>query len=133
MTTAGGAAAWESTDGQTLFYTRHDGNGPQGLTSPVIARPLAGGAEREVIDAIFRWDFYPVKDGIYYVALIESRRFNVLELRFLDLATGATRVLSKFQARTSQGLSATSDGKIVMYSGRAPGAGSDLMIIENFH
>jgi Tol biopolymer transport system component len=132
ITTNGGAVAWESWDGQTLFYTRHDGNGPQGTTSPVFARPLAGGAERQVIDAIFRWDFYPVQDGIYYVALIESRRYNVLELRFLDLATGATRVLSKFQARTSQGLSATSDGKIVIYSGRAPGAGSDLMTILNF-
>jgi Tol biopolymer transport system component len=132
LTTTGGAAAWESWDGKTLFYTRHDGNGPQGFTSPVLARPIAGGPERQVIDAIFRWDFYPVQDGIYYVALLESRRFNVLELRFLDLATGATRVVSKFQARTSQGLSATSDGKLVVYSGRSPGAGSDLMTIQNF-
>jgi hypothetical protein len=53
-------------------------------------------------------------------------------LRFTDFATGATRVLSKFQARTSQGLSATSDGRTVVYSGRSPDAGSDLMMIQNF-
>jgi eukaryotic-like serine/threonine-protein kinase len=132
MTTTGGAGVWESWDGKTLYYSRHDGNGPQGLTSGVFARPVAGGPERQILDAIFRWDFFPVKDGIYYIALIETRRFNVLELRFLSFATGKSRVLSKFQARQSQGLSATADGKTILYSGRAPSAGADLVLIQNF-
>jgi dipeptidyl aminopeptidase/acylaminoacyl peptidase len=133
MTTTGGASAWESWDGQTLYYSRHDGNGPEGLSSGVFARPVGGGQERQVLDSIFRWDFFPAKDGIYYVALVESRRFNLLELTFLSFATGKRQVLSRFQARTSQGLSVSADGKTILYSGRAPGAGADLVLIQNFH
>jgi hypothetical protein len=133
MTTTGGASAWESWDGQTLYYSRHDGNGPEGFTSGVFARPVSGGPERKILDAVFRWDFFPAKDGIYYVALVESRRFNLLELRFLSFATGKSKVLSRFQARTSQGLSVSADGKTILYSGRAPGAGADLVLIQNFH
>jgi Tol biopolymer transport system component/tRNA A-37 threonylcarbamoyl transferase component Bud32 len=133
MTTTGGAAAWESWDGQTLYYSRHDGNGPEGVRSGVFARPVSGGPERQILESIFRWDFFPATDGIYYVALVESHRFNLLELRFLSFATGKSKVLSKFQARTSQGLSVSADGKTILYSGRAPGAGADLVLIQNFH
>jgi hypothetical protein len=42
-------------------------------------------------------------------------------------------VLNRFQARTSQGLSVSADGKTILYSGRAPGAGADLVLIQNFH
>jgi Tol biopolymer transport system component/predicted Ser/Thr protein kinase len=133
MTTTGGAGAWESWDGQTLYYSRHDGNGPEGFSSGVFARPVGGGPERQILPSIFRWDFFPAKDGIYYVALVESRRFNVLELRFLSFATGKSKVLTRFQARTSQGLSVSADGKTILYSGRAPGAGADLVLIQNFH
>ena len=133
MTTTGGASAWESWDAQTLYYSRHDGNGPEGVTSGVFARPVSGGPERKILDAVFRWDFFPAKDGIYYVALVESRRFNLLELRFMSFATGKSKALSRFQARTSQGLSVSADGKTILYSGRAPGAGADLVLIQNFH
>jgi Tol biopolymer transport system component len=132
LTTTGGVSAWESWDGQTLYYSRDDGRDPSGLRSGVFARPLGGGPERQILDSVFRWDFFPAKDGIYYVALVETRRFNLLELRFLSFATRKSRLLSKFQARTSQGLSASADGKIILYSGRAPGAGADLVLIENF-
>jgi eukaryotic-like serine/threonine-protein kinase len=132
VTTSGGAGAWESWDGQTLYYSRHDGNGPEGQTSGVFARAVGGGPERKVLDSVFRWDFFPVADGIYYIALIEPRRFNVLELRFLSFATSKSTVLSRFQARGSQGLSASADGKTILYSGRAPGAGTDLVMIQNF-
>ena len=133
MTTTGGASAWESWDGQTLYYSRHDGNGPEGVSSGVFARPVGGGQERQVLDSIFRWDFFPAKDGIYYIALVESRRFNLLELKFLSFATRKSKVLSRFQARTSQGLSVSADGKTILYSGRAPGAGADLVLVQNFH
>jgi hypothetical protein len=132
MTDAGGAGVWDSWDGQTLFYSRHDGNGPEGLASAVFARSINGGRERKVLDGVFCWDFFPVKDGIYYIALLETRSYNLLELRFLTFATGKTRVLSRFRARASQGLSVSADGKTIFYSGRAPGPGADLMLIQNF-
>jgi len=132
VTDTGGAGVWESWDGQTIYYSRHDGNGPEGLASPVYARPVGGGPERKVLDSVFRWDFFPTKDGIYYIALLETRRYNLLELRFLSFAESKTTVLSRFRARASQGLSVSADGKTILYSGRAPGPGADLMLIQNF-
>ena len=106
---------------------------PPGPRHQVSSRDRSsGGPERQILDSVFRWDFFPAQDGIYYVALVESRRFNLLELRFLSFATGKNNVLSRFQARTSQGLSASADGKIVTVHGRAPGAGADLVLIQNF-
>jgi eukaryotic-like serine/threonine-protein kinase len=133
MTTTGGASAWESWDGQTLYYTRHDGtSGALGDSPGVFARPVSGGPEREILNGVFRWDFVPVNDGILYITLAEPRRIHGLELRFMNTATGKTKVLSRFQARASQGLSASADGKTILYSGIAPNLNADLLLIQNF-
>ncbi len=132
MTTAGGASAWESWDGQTLYYTRHDGIGSLGDSPGVFAHPLRGGADRQVLGSVLRWNFVPANDGIYYVVQVEPRRLYGLELRFLHFATGKSKVVSRFQARASQGLSVSADGKTVLYSGIDPSANADLMLIQNF-
>ena len=131
VTTSGGASAWESSDGQTVYYTRHDGMGSLGELSPVYARPAGGGPERKVIDAVLRWNFVPVKGGIYYI-LPADLRSHAYELRLLALPAGTSKVVSRFQARTGQGLSASADGKTILYSGIGPNANADLMLIQNF-
>jgi hypothetical protein len=55
-----------------------------------------------------------------------------LELRFLPFRGGKSRVVSRFNARAGQGLSASRDGKVVLYSGIGPSANADLMLIQNF-
>ena len=62
VTRVGGTAAWESWDGQTLYYTRG------GAARQLLAMPVQGGAERRVLDAIFFWFYLPVRDGIYFIA-----------------------------------------------------------------
>jgi eukaryotic-like serine/threonine-protein kinase len=131
VTTTGGASAWESWDGQTLYYTRHDGRGES--DSPgLFARPVNGGAERQVLDEVFGWDFIPVERGIYHVVFTEPRQARWFELRFLDTTTGTTEVLNRFQTSANQGLSATRDGKTILYSGIPPGGSIDLMVVRNF-
>jgi eukaryotic-like serine/threonine-protein kinase len=132
MTTTGAASAWESWDGETLYYTRHDGLGPDGKSPQLLARSLHGGRERKVLEGVLRWDFFPVKDGIYFVVPADDHRQQALELRFLNHATGKTKAITRFPALTGQGLSVSADGKTILYSGKAAYAGADLMLVENF-
>jgi len=132
LTTQGGAAAWESWDGKTLYYTRHDGGGSKGESVPLLARPVNGGPERQILDGVLRWDFAPVKGGIYFIAMPQPRVFMQRELRFLNVATGKVNLVTRFQVRAGQGLTASLDGKTIFYSGIGPAANSDLLLIHNF-
>jgi serine/threonine protein kinase/Tol biopolymer transport system component len=123
MTKGGGTSAWESVDGKTLFYTRG---------GALFARSLAGGPETRVLDSVYQWDFFPVRDGIYYVVRPDPTNRYAFELRFLNLATGSSKVLNKFESQASQGLSVSPDGQTVLYSGVRMLSGDDLMLIEHF-
>ena len=121
LTVEGGGNAIESWDGQTLYYQRGD---------VVVARPLAGGRESRVVDSVHGWDYFPVENGIYYVVQSTPRQWR--ELRFLNLATGKTEVLNRFQSLGGQGLTVSPDRKTILYSGLEPSGGEDLMLIQNF-
>jgi Tol biopolymer transport system component len=123
MTEPGGRSAWESWDGRRLFYVRDGG---------LWAKPLAGGPILRLLPSVYQWDFFPVDGGVYYVLQPDPRRRYDLELRYLDLATGLTRLLSKFQSQEGNGLSVSPDGRTVLYSGVRMSAGDDLMVILNF-
>jgi hypothetical protein len=60
VTKEGGFAAHESADGTTVFYTKS-------ASSPLFAKPLSGGAERQLLDWVSARAFVPVDDGIYYI------------------------------------------------------------------
>ena len=62
VTRNGGYTAYESVDGETLFYTKGRGN-----SEPLFARLLTGGAERQVLPAVYLKSFFPVAEGIYYI------------------------------------------------------------------
>jgi Tol biopolymer transport system component/predicted Ser/Thr protein kinase len=132
ITTTGGASAWESWDGETLYYTRHDGLGPAGRSPGLFARPLAGGPERQVLKAVWQWDFYPVRDGIYYIVVADTQNQETFELRFLEFSAGQSTLVTTFQALVGQGLTATGDGGTILYSGKPPELGADLMLVQNF-
>ena len=123
MTNGGGTSAWESVDGTTLFYTRG---------GTLFARSLAGGPETRLLDSVYQWDFFPVRDGIYYIVRPDPANRYTFELRFLNLATGRSTVLNKFESQLNQGLSVSPDGQVVLYSGVSMLSGDDLMLIEHF-
>lgn len=65
ITDDGGRASAESTDGKTLFYKKT-------FTSPLFARSLQGGGERQVLKATAQGGFAVFEDGIYYVGPLHA-------------------------------------------------------------
>jgi eukaryotic-like serine/threonine-protein kinase len=119
MTHGGGGVSYESIDGQTLFFKRHF------LDSPVLALPLGGGPERQLVECVS--DFVVGSGGIYY-----SGCQGVPETPFFlrDPATGRERLLGK-PGSPAGGLTVSPDGKTILFT-RSVGEGTDLMMIENF-
>jgi len=128
VTTTGGFTAFESWDGQTLYYTRTNA-----LEGPVFARSIANGSERQIADSVYRWDFAPVDTGLYYITRpAPQRRPTGFELRLLDYSSGQSVVLNRFESLDVVGLTVSPDRKTVVTSGISTVAGDDLMLIQNF-
>ena len=129
ITDNGGNNALESPDGKTLYYRKLIG-----ASAVLFARPVAGGPERQVLDSMLPnvLQYFPVEDGIYYVARPDQKLPFAFELRFLNFATGKHETLSRFEARSGMGLTVSPDRKTILYSGTRPSAGDDLMLIRNF-
>jgi dipeptidyl aminopeptidase/acylaminoacyl peptidase len=125
ITDEGGSFASESADGKTLYYRRG---------TALMARPVAGGATRQVLDSLpsLGHQYFPVEDGIYYVARPDPSFPFAFELRFMNSTTGKQTTLSRFAARSGQGLGVSPDRKTILYSGTKPSDGSDLVLIGNF-
>jgi Tol biopolymer transport system component len=128
ITTSGGFAAFESWDGQTLYFTRTNA-----LDGAVFARSLRTGSESRIVDSVYRWDFVPVDAGIYYITRPDPQRRPIaFELRFLDFSSGQSAVLNRFESLDVVGLTVTPDRTTVVTSGIRTVAGDDLMLIQNF-
>ncbi len=120
VTTNGGYIAFESVDGQTLFYTK-------AISGPLFSRPLSGGAERQVLPYLNLVSFAPVKEGIYYVGRPGAESFPLM---FFQFSTQTSRVLTKIEGRTWPGLCVSPDGKTVLFI-KLANFGAHLMMIEN--
>lgn len=128
MTTAGGYAAWESGDGAALYYTKSNA-----IEGPVFCHPLGGGAERQVVESVYRWDFFPIDGSLYYITRPDAQRHpNAFELRILNRRTGGETVLNRFDSMDVVGLSVSPDRRTVLSSGVSTTAGDDLMLIQHF-
>jgi serine/threonine protein kinase len=128
LTTTGGGAPVESWDGRTLYFSRPTEGG-----RVLLAMPVAGGPERSMDIITTFWNYRPAEHGLYYVPLRQGKKapYNY-EVRFLDFATGKSRLLYSVRlAVMGPGLSVLADGKTVLVSGVAA-ISSDLMRIENF-
>lgn len=123
----GGSTAYVSGDGKTLFFMKAS-------VGPVYALPLSGAEkdsadERQIIPYAYYKEFFPTKDGIYYVGALGDDGLYPLELyQFPD---GKTRLLGKISGSLNQGLTVSPDGKSILLT-RSPNTGSDIMMIENF-
>jgi Tol biopolymer transport system component len=120
----------ESPDGKTLYYKR------AGAASAMLfAKPVGGGPEHQILDSFWPGEdhqYFPVADGIYYVARPDPKLPFAFELRFLNFTTGKHQTLHRFETRFGSGLSVSPDRKTILYSGVPMSAGADLMLIRNF-
>ena len=128
VTKHGGFEAFESPDGELLYYTK--GRGPGGIWQI----PVAGGEERQVRELVEAgyWRYWAVQDnGIYFVAPVASARPAI---KFFSFAThGVTQlgVLEREPLQGPPGLTISPDGRWLLYA-QVDQSGSDLMLVENF-
>jgi Tol biopolymer transport system component/DNA-binding winged helix-turn-helix (wHTH) protein len=125
VTTDGGAAAFESPDGQWLYYGK---GGRTGLWRA----PVAGGPEEQVTDrghAMF-WDVYDgggcVMDPLGEDVTVYCFEFGSPQVRTIARFPNGGRVRP-----TGPSFSVSPDGRWILYS-RVEREESDLMLIENF-
>jgi Tol biopolymer transport system component len=133
VTDHGGWHVQESLDGKTLFYRRR----PEG--SPLLALPLAGGPERQILDCVT--DFTVGSAGLYYTGCSRLPPITGPAARgrppwgtlfLLDPATGKSRPLGPLEWAGSWSWPTVSpDGRTVLLE-KWEDLGSDLMLIENF-
>jgi hypothetical protein len=114
--------AFESVDGKTLYYTKS-------MNSPLYAKSLSGGEERQVVDNVGRSrDFAAFDDGICYGGRSEKGQTPIY---FYQFASGKSRLITRFEGDVYQGFAVSPGRKTILFSTNTA-AGSDLMLIENF-
>jgi Tol biopolymer transport system component/DNA-binding winged helix-turn-helix (wHTH) protein len=124
ITRSGGAQALESPDGRLLYYLKED----EEFTS-LWKVPVEGGQETQVLESVCCQNFAVVDRGIYFVPGWNGEENS--PLRFLSFETKKVSTIATLGGIAAYGLSATYDGRWLVYSQYEP-SGSDLWMVENF-
>jgi eukaryotic-like serine/threonine-protein kinase len=121
VTKHGGSVAFESMDGEDLYYTKDQ---------QLWKMPTRGGDETRVLASILDNNFAVARRGIYF---LEGGPFDAnLRVRFLSFATHAIQTVGVVPGSVSEEISVSPDEHWLLF-GRMGGAASELMLIENFH
>ena len=118
----GVSRAYEAADGKALVFDRRGGS------SPLLALPLGGGPERQVLDCVRNWGWAVGPAASYHLGCTADQ--GSVPLYVLDPATGRDQILGRV-AESAQGITVSPNGKTIFYV-KTVGEGSDLMLIENF-
>lgn len=127
VTAQGGFEAFESPDGQWLYYTKN-----RGLPS-IWRLPVAGGDESPVLD--FHSSDYSrywqiVSQGIYF-ATLEAGQTRIKFFSFASAKTLPVATPEKALAQGDIGLTVSPDGRWLLYSQLDEKVG-DIMMLEGF-
>ena len=123
VTRKGGFVAFESPDGQWVYYTKGDG------TSRLWKVPRDGGEETQVLESVDQRAFAIVNEGIYFIPRPDSAgRYSI---QFFNFATKKIRSIATIEMPADYYLSISPDGRWILYS-QIDQVGSDLMLVENF-
>jgi Tol biopolymer transport system component len=124
VTRNGGHGAFESLDGKSVYYTKGD------FSTGFWKMPLSGGEESQVLPSVVTRSFSLVNDGIYFIP--EAGTDRKFSIQFLSFATAKVKTVTPMSAAPAAGLSVSPDGRFLLFS-QVDEAGSDLMLVENFH
>ena len=128
VTQNGGFAAFESPDGQFVYYAK--------FTEPGIWRvPVEGGEETLVLDLLQPgfWGYWAVvEEGIYFLNAEAKPRPAIEFFRFADGKTLRIAPLEKRPALWPPGLAVSPDGRYILYVQIDQVTTSDIMLVENF-
>jgi Tol biopolymer transport system component len=127
VTREGGTLPYEAHDGRTLFFKKALGR------APIMAQPAGGGPEAKVIDCVNAFGFTVAAGGLYHFACDFSP--SGVALSWLDPTAGRKRFLVTVPAHGGAGLfgglTASSDGKTILYGKWVEGEVLPMMV-ENF-
>jgi Tol biopolymer transport system component len=121
VTRSGGGRSEASPDGKTLYFQRSF------ASSELLAVSLDGGPERTVVECVLS-GYAVTAAGVYHVPCGAA---NPAPLMLWDPRTGRSRELGTLEGRLGTGLTASADGKTILFT-KLVGQGMDLMLIENF-
>ena len=127
VTQGGGFEAFESPDGQLVYYTRERG------ATAIWQASVTGGEEKQVSDQVVTgfWRYWGVRDdGIYFVPSPASGRPVIM---FFSFDTRRVSRLGTIERNLLQwpGLTISPDGRWIL-SAEANQSISDIMLFENF-
>jgi Tol biopolymer transport system component len=121
----GGYSPFESSDGRAVYYIKADKE-----VTCLRKVPVEGGEESQVLGSIYAHNFAVVNRGVYFIpGPEEAGRFSVL---FFSFATGQVKQIAELQKTPMYGFSVSPDERWILYT-QLDQAGSDLMLVENFH
>ncbi len=123
VTHNGGFVAFESSDGQALYYTKSEGNPSLWLL------PRAGGQETLLVESIIGRSFAVVDEGVYY--FVPNKPDGSASLRLHSIATGKNVEIATINQPIANGMTASPDRKTILFS-TVVRSGSNLMIVDNF-
>ncbi|MBV8552404.1 MAG: PD40 domain-containing protein [Acidobacteriaceae bacterium] len=121
LTRNSGFVAFESRDGQSIYYT--------GATNPALwTLPVTGGKERPVLDSVCCRAFAVVEDGIYYLTCLDRGS----SINFHRFATNKNEEIIRLKEESSGiGLAVSADRKTFLFPMRSRN-GSNVMVVDNF-
>ncbi len=117
-----GFVAFESPDGAYVYYTQ-----TPSAPSALWRIATSGGQAVKLLEGVVQRAFAVIERGIYYI----DRPADEARLQFFDFATGRSATVARNLGRVSFGLSASPDGRTILYS-RVDSRVDDLMLVENF-
>ena len=115
-----------SPDGKFVYFQRES-------TDRVAVWRISvdGGDEEKIIDAAHPKGKWTVgRTGLYFFTPPDERGQSELDYR--DFATGRTVKIQTMTAGVFYSIALSPDGRTLLYS-QIDDAGSDLMLVENFH
>lgn len=123
VTRNGGYTAFESTDGQSLYYTKQRLPG-------LWVLPLRGGKEKLLLAADVGREFAVTEDGIYYLPVHLPNA--VRSVRFHSFATGKEQEVALLNVDDAEsGLTVSPDRKSILFTAGLRD-GTNVMIVDNF-
>jgi Tol biopolymer transport system component/DNA-binding winged helix-turn-helix (wHTH) protein len=121
VTKHGGGVPFESIDGEDVYYTKDQ---------QLWKMPVRGGDESRVLASMLDNSFALAKHGIYF---LEGTRSDAnLRVQLLSFATHAIHTVGVVPGPGGGEIAVSPDERWLLF-GKMDGAGSELMLIENFH
>ncbi len=120
-----GWAPLESPDGKFIYYTKAE------VATSLWRMPREGGRGTRILESLTSYlDLAIVDGGLFFVPVQEPTASS--SIQFLSFATNRIRPVASFEKPLGGGLAVSPDCKWILYT-QLDQAGSELMLVENFH